>query len=504
MKNFTFLACFFTCVNAFAQPILTATDVRMVISSGTVIFAEGGLTFNGNTKVLHNGIINMLPSTITDNWSDATLTSSVLDNLGTGTVNMASDKVQTISGNTQFYNLYINNAAGITSTATATRVVSNVLQLNSGIVTNNTIIQVTNPALTSVQSNSAYLNSWVNGRLARITNIAGINYIFPIGKLAGATSYYAPLKLNKLNAASATYETEYFRATPIDRANFMTPPIDHISGLEYWHVQSSNFIDVANDDAKLSLSYRASSVVNSSQAVRDSLLVVQYTNTPQWQPTGSVGNFSDVTGDATFGYVTHREPVTGFDAVQQNFTLGSRSVFNVLPYQLLYWSATAKGNVAQLSWQVKAAQPIKHYTLQKSLNGVNYTTLQTVTSLAQLNATYNILDANPAIGISYYKLLVTDMLNNTYSAGVRKVSFSTIKPQLLLYPNPANNSLQVNLPSYNGQSVVQLYAANGTLISTATTNNEFVVLPISSLAAGVYTIITIQGLQKTSASFSKQ
>jgi hypothetical protein len=55
-------------------------------------------------------------------------------------------------------------------------------------------IYVTNAAIAAITSTSAYAKSWVHGKLSRLTNITGSEYLFPIGKIKSPDSLYAPHK----------------------------------------------------------------------------------------------------------------------------------------------------------------------------------------------------------------------------------------------------------------------------------------------------------------------
>jgi hypothetical protein len=495
---FLFFLAYSHCV--YTQQLAKAKDVQIVIEPGTIINTSGGLTFVGTTNVKNNGTINLLPSSLKENWMDSTVL-GVLENTSTGLVHFNSDSIQYIYGNTKFYDSRINNDSGIVILNNVE--IKNQLNLDNGLVkTNNNTLLVSNPAIAAIQSTSTFATSWVNGKLARVSNVTGTEYLFPIGKVEGSVKYYAPIKLDKFNTNNATHTGEYFRIIPFDRNNFLAPPIDHISELEYWEIESSNYVGANDDDAKVSLSWRASSVVNANALVRDSLIIAQYTSFPRWEATG--GAFpAVVTGTPSFGYVKHTGFGVNFNASEKQFTLASRSIFNILPYYLISWKATLNNNIVNLNWNVNYDQDVENYTIEKSKDGLIFNTLNITNSLRLINSFYLKNDLNPNNGWNYYNLKIKDLNGNILQAGVRKVWFGTNKIKINIYPNPAQNYINIDFPNYENITLLQIFNTEGQLLSTTKSfgNNELI--NIKPLSAGAYFIKVLQGENIQTVSFIK-
>lgn len=504
--KYTFIICFIYAMvyNAQAQSILKANNVQVVVTPNTRLVTQGGLTYTGNTMVHNDGIITLLPSSIKEHWLDSTA-AGALTASSVGTVVFSSDSVQFIYGKSKFYNLVIQNDSSVLLLNSVQ--VSNQLNLNKGLVTTiaDTLI-VTNPAVAAVQSTTNYTASWVNGKLARASNVANTDYIYPIGKLDGSDSFYAPIKLDKANTNTAMHTAEYFWQPPIDFNNFATPPIRKLSKLEYWHIASSNIAAAADDNAKVSLSYRNRSVVSAIQQERDSLVIVQYISTPTWELTG--GQFPSlaiVTGDANFGFVKHRNAYVSFMQAEKNFTLASLSLFNILPYQVLNWNAQAQQQQVALTWSVAYEQDVVSYTIEKSSDGFSFAPIYTTVSLRLAANNYTAYDYAPTAGFTYYRLVVTNVQGQLAYAGVRKVWYGTPKHTgLALYPNPASNVLTLTLPSYTGFTTVQVYNTIGKLVMVHRTSLTVLQLNVAKLTTGIYTIKVQQGALISSQQFSKQ
>jgi hypothetical protein len=364
--------------NIGAQQLVRASgNVQIVTTAGTkTVIDGGGITFLGTSlwKGTDDSIyLVKTTATPTEGWLDSTA-GGAMDATSTGTVFFRGTNRQSFYGPTRFYNMTVRNAVGDTLLSSCE--VRNNLRLDTGFVFTETgygndSLLVSNTAVNAITSTSNYTESWVNGRLSRTGNVVGTPaanfYLFPIGK---TDSLYAPIKLAKVNATTATWTAEYTYATPFDRTNVFFPPIDHISEVEYWEVTSNNQFST-NDDAKISLSWRGRSYVSATAAIRDSLVVAQYINNLgfRWEVPGSwsfPGN--SVGADSLFGYVTSFAPTNNYEYTERRFTLGTFSRYNALPVKLLYFTAIADGNRVRLNWEAANEQEVFKYEIQKSLN----------------------------------------------------------------------------------------------------------------------------------------
>jgi hypothetical protein len=487
-----------------AQPIAKAKDVQIVIAPNTKVNCSGGLTFVGITSLKNDGSITINTSSLAnEDWLDS-VSSGVMQNTSTGLVTFNGLSQQRVYGATTFNNLTINNK---TTVLLETSIgVKGILNLDTGYVTTNAnTLAVTNTLVGAILSTSNYSKSWINGKLSREQNIGGSDYFYPIGKIIGTDSFYAPIFIDKVNNNSANYLTEYFRTTPIDFTNFQNPPLQKLSQLEYWQILSSNYIGAGDDDAKLTLSYRGSSVVNNSQAVRDSLMIAQYTNTPRWEPTG--GGFPAIavsTMSPNFGYIKHNASVNAFDVAQSNFTLASRSLFNILPYKIISWSAIKYTDKVNLIWNVETDFEVQKYIVEKAVDANNFTTLQSTPSLQKNSSSYSFYDYAPAEGWNYYKLKIMDKQNNTVAAGIRKVWYGTGFKNITVYPNPTTKLLIVPIPNYNANTILQIIDANGKIIQTQRTIGTLTTVDVGHFPSGTYFLNIIQGSTTLTTSFVKQ
>jgi Secretion system C-terminal sorting domain len=365
---------------------------------------------------------------------------------------------------------------------------------------------VSNPATTSIQSTNNFANSWVHGRLERAANAASPFYLFPVGKIKAGDSLYAPVKLTKFNTNTARYVTEYFPAQPFDRTTVMSPPIDHISDVEYWEI-TSNIASGPDDDAKVSLSWRGYSRVSTSALRRDSLLVTQYIFNPAgiWDVPGGwvTGNASGA--DSLFGYATSTSTIGSFTFAERRFTLGTYSPYNALPVKLLYFTALPDNGKVRLNWHVEQEVDTRMYEIEKSTNGTSFSKIAQQASLQKDAWIYTDYDAAPVSGWNYYRLRITDKLNKQAYSGVAKVYFDKNVPVVKLFPNPTTDVVNIQLPgAYAGKVTLQLYSSTGALISSTRPSSPTVQLNVRQLAAGSYFVQVVDGKDVKVYPFVKQ
>ena len=491
---FIFAAAF--AVKAEAQQLVRATNVQMVSTAGTKIVINGGISFIGTSLLKStDDSIYLLKTTATnpEGWLDSTAL-GVMDVTSTGNVFFRGSNRQSFYGKTRFYNLFVRNTAGDTLLSSCE--VRNNLHLDTGFVFTRTgygndSLLVSNLATAAVSSTSSYSKSWVNGRLSRTGNVVGTPsanfYLFPVGK---TDSLYAPIKLAKVNTNTATWTAEYTPSIPFNRTNVFFPPVDHISEVEYWEISSNNQFST-DDDAKLSLSWRGYSHVSASAAVRDSLLVVQYINRPPfvWDAPGGWVTGNAVGPDSLSGYVTSNAPTNNYSFDERRFTLGTYSKFNALPARLLYFTAIADGNKVRLNWEAANEQETVRYEIEKSLTTTGFSFLASVNSRQLSQSAYTDFDLNPAMGWNYYRLKVIDRSGSYFYSPIRPVKFSKGLEEVKVFPNPATDIVNVQLPSsYVNSATLLLYSIDGKFISTLKPSVNSVKINVTNLANGTYII----------------
>ena len=152
-----------------------------------------------------------------------------------------------------------------------------------------------------------------------------------------------------------------------------------------------------------------------------------------------------------------------------------------------------------ISWSSISETANKGFEVQRSTDGVNFTTIAFVASKAlngNSSATiqYSYIDENPAIGENYYRVKQVDLNANSSFTNIAKIIKGLANTDgLTLYPNPAKDKLNIALNSLNGKkSTITIFNNNGksvrqiSLLGTGSLLNTSVSL--DGLANGLYFI----------------
>jgi hypothetical protein len=495
-----------------AQQVANARFVNLVTTSSSAnplnVVSKGGISFIGNSTFQQNGALTLYSNPVAGkaDWLDST--TGVLTPASTGTVNFTGlVNLQNITGPSIFYGLTIQGAGVNLNQSNEVR---NLLSLNSGLIYishRDDSLYVSNPALASVSytTNPLTTTSWVHGKLSRRANTAGAIYEFPVGKIKNSDSLYAPVKLEKQTSGNVTYSVQYFPDTPVRRAS-INPYFNHISELEFWEITSHNYSIPVDNFSKLSLSWRTYSDVSPVPAKWDSLAITHYIDPGAndifiWEPEiASPGAIITPGSTANFGYFTNDKFIDDFMMPHLNFTIGTRTIANALPINLLDYQVQLINKTVLNLWRVTNDAEVDHYEIERSPAATGYTRLGTVPSSRSAGITdYTFTDQQPLAGWNYYRLKIVEDNHIEYSP-VRRV-FIGSDNNFTMYPNPAQDFILINLPAFDNKSLLSLIDNAGRIISQAAPQSSTVRLSLTKLPAGVYYIRFISGGNVYSKSF---
>lgn len=184
----------------------------------------------------------------------------------------------------------------------------------------------------------------------------------------------------------------------------------------------------------------------------------------------------------------------------------------VLPLHLLSFTGTLTNNRTQLTWESEMEAVFSHFNIQRSFDGVSFTTIAQVNGTGNSNRhTYHLEDndlTGRAFQTVYYRL---QLVNNDGSYTFSKILRFDIRQENMFraYPNPAVNTLNLSFRQANaGTASIQVMAMNGTLV-----NNVSIALPagsasysldVSRLPSGTYLVSVFAGTNRMVQSFVKE
>ncbi|RYY61253.1 MAG: T9SS type A sorting domain-containing protein [Chitinophagaceae bacterium] len=154
--------------------------------------------------------------------------------------------------------------------------------------------------------------------------------------------------------------------------------------------------------------------------------------------------------------------------------LGYSRDMDVLPVKLSWFEAsTEKLNnriKVNLSWQTAVETDNSHFIIERSADGLNYTSIgQVASQYGTEGGAYHLSDLSPGSGINYYRLLQVDADGSVTVLGTRSLDTGLNRntPSLSIYPNPVTDAITFLLDNeQQGRMFTRIVNAGGAVIST--------------------------------------
>jgi hypothetical protein len=164
-----------------------------------------------------------------------------------------------------------------------------------------------------------------------------------------------------------------------------------------------------------------------------------------------------------------------------------------LPLKLTDFRAAKVGSEVAINWLVAEESNIDRYDLQRSSDGIHFTTISTVKATnAAIPTQYNTKDASAGAGANYYRLLIVERDKSEYSS-VLMINNSSLKNSFVA-TYAGHNNLNVSLSGINaGNYKLSVFNTTGQLIQAinfvhdGATINKNVALQ-SNMSTGIYRI----------------
>lgn len=252
------------------------------------------------------------------------------------------------------------------------------------------------------------------------------------------------------------------------------------------------------------------------------LMMLRYTPNGTLDPTFGPGTNGIATADLTatadvgnamalYGTRIYVAGSTVNVAEKQTLLAAFNNNYTTLPLTLMQFYAEKQSNKVALHWQTTAEENVKQFIVQSSSDGRTFKSIGYVTATDK-NSTFNhysYTDQLPFTGNNFYRLLIQDFDGNFKYSNIVSIRFGEELSNLQLYPCPAKEILQVQLPAgLNGTinlNVIDLYghvvktnniASTGNVLSTS--------IDIHNLPHGTYILQIDTGNTSFTKSFIKQ
>lgn len=144
-------------------------------------------------------------------------------------------------------------------------------------------------------------------------------------------------------------------------------------------------------------------------------------------------------------------------------------------------------SAAILSWSTSQEINSRNFEVQRSNDGATWSTIGTVNAAGNSAAarSYTFTDASSKKGIFYYRLKQNDLDGRVAISETRKLDFGKDKISIQVFPNPANNELNVIVNDVD-QFTLVLSDMTGRKLSTYNSSGNRLQVNTGALAAGYY------------------
>jgi hypothetical protein len=168
----------------------------------------------------------------------------------------------------------------------------------------------------------------------------------------------------------------------------------------------------------------------------------------------------------------------------------------VLPVELATYDVICNNGLVDIEWTTVSETNTDYFILQKSQDVMYWQDVENITAAGNSNSliSYSFIDKNISNIPVYYRLQIVD-LDGTYKYSNLVVvnCYSGINVKVEIYPNPANNQVNVNIQGINSKEFkISIINASGQAVFVkdfyVSEGEAEVQLDISSLATGLYLI----------------
>jgi len=446
----------------------------------------------GDLNILAGGSLN---ATNKDIFIDGSWTNNGTFIAGTGSVLFTRGYDQFIfSGGSRFYNVFVAKDAALPYlTILDPAWITNHGGFGMGIVNFSGTGSLTFTDNASSDDGSPL--SYVDGPVIKEGNES---FVFPIGDETAHPVWqphvWAPLILyNDAGAITDKFTCEYFFTAAPNNYNAWNmcdyTALHHVSGMEYWMLNRNSGTSTPNVGLFWKNADR-SGITNVSEVV-----VAHYEPCPmpagplKWKAmtTSASGTTGPTgTGLAIGSGFTNYSPIT----------FGTKTNSNPLPVSLLDFTAECNGGGVEVHWSTATETNNDHFIVERSQDATNWQTVTTVQGAGNSNSSlnYQVLDAQPYGGTSFYRLRQVDYNGQSETFSAVAVKCNEGQPSVSFYPNPFTSGLSIDMVNIgSGKATLIVYDMLGqkvlakNLVSNELTNGTLI-LDLEPLAKGLYTI----------------
>jgi hypothetical protein len=180
-----------------------------------------------------------------------------------------------------------------------------------------------------------------------------------------------------------------------------------------------------------------------------------------------------------------------------------------LPVDLISFNAEwlQQGKTAQVKFITDNESQVCCYNIEKSSDGVHYNNIGKVDAKNTGGRTSYSFNDNNATGKKLFYRLQTNFSNGTTEYSNIQMLQNNSTTEIIVFPNPATNVLQLRLNNSYATMNVQIINGAGQVVkqySNKSTTGQVLQIPISDLASGTYFLYLQSGSEKQVLQFVKE
>ena len=327
---------------------------------------------------------------------------------------------------------------------------------------------------------SKYIISSLSGNNAGVLRIDNFSTskLFPVG----SATNYLPATLTP--ASTSDFAVSVFEGVTDDATPTGTPftPAQKATIVDaVWTIKRPN----GTGDCVIQTNWPASLEGSTFNGYSDAQIGMGQNSAGAWGIVTGVGDNTNNIATSTY---------SGFSAY------GVGYIGYVLPLQFKSVAAKFISTGITVNWNVLNNDAGYTYVVEKSSDGVHYTSIGTV--LGSNKGGYSYVDAVPFSGKNYYRIKATSSTGSVKYSDIVLMQQSDIA-LINIYPNPVVEML--NISGLKGNSELRIVNANGQVVLKQNTNVNSLGVDVSKLVTGNYIIeVLVEDRKITSKMFIKK
>ncbi len=467
------------CILGISETIMAQVTVynseAITISSGITVTCDA--SFINQTNTTSGTINNQGTLSITKDWTNNAPNTVFSTSAGTTIFYNASSQIIGGTNATNFYDLTINKSANNITLNNNNNKITNILNLVAGkiILGTNTLIMDVASSVAGTPGISNYIQADGTGMLRKNFNSIS-TFTYPIGD----NDEYSPFTFRLNTALFGIGNFISVNVTDAVHPAFIAQ--DHIS--RYWTLNAGGFHAINYD---VSYQFTNADVIGN----KNSIYAQRY--------DGSSLAAYNVVNSGT----NTLSSSTGILNLPQNYAFSGEGFF-ILPVNLLSFKAAPGLSGTLIQWETASEINNQYYTVERSLNGVNFTGIGEIIATGNTNSlsNYSFTDDKNVTGVVYYRLRQTDMDGKISFSKIVSVLNNQVAGSFTAFFNPSANSIFINKKGVENKSViVMLHNSQGQALfhKSYRTNDPALNQNIpfmSKMSTGIYYVTLIDGNKK--------